>query len=109
MKKAIVAGLIAISTVGSVQAHGFHGGYHHGGGGWGWVGPALIGGVIGYEMSRPPVVVQPQPQVIYQPAPVVVQPQIQGTMPQYSPAYPGPNGCFPVYSQQGVFVGQMCR
>ena len=112
MKKAIVAGLIAISTVGSVQAHGFHGGYHHGGGGWGWVGPALIGGVIGYEMSRPPVVVQPQPQVIYQqtqtlPAPVY-QPEVR-VLPQYTPAYPGPNGCFPVYSQQGVFVGQMCR
>ena len=111
MKKAIIAGLIAVSTIGAAEAHGYHGGYHHTGG-WGWAGPALIGGIIGYEMARPPVYVQPQPQVIYQqtqtlPAPVY-QPEVR-VLPQYSPAYPGPNGCFPVYTQQGQFAGQMCR
>lgn len=30
-----------------------------------WVAPALIGGVIGYQLARPPVIVQ-QPQVIMQ-------------------------------------------
>jgi hypothetical protein len=32
----------------------------------GWVGPALLGGVIGYELSRPSVIVQ-QPIVVQQP------------------------------------------
>ena len=54
--------------------HGHHGYWHHRGGPspWVWVAPAVIGGVIGYEISRnQPVVVQPQP-VIVQP-PVVQQ------------------------------------
>ena len=39
----------------------------------GWVAPAIIGGVIGYELSRPrPVYVEPQP-VYVQPQPVYVQ------------------------------------
>ena len=112
MKKAIIAGLIAVSTMGAAEAHGYHGGYHHTGG-WGWAGPALIGGIIGYEMARPPVYVQPQPQVIYQAPPVVIQQQPSAAevrvMPQYSPAYPSPNGCYPVYTAQGQFAGNMCR
>jgi hypothetical protein len=49
-----------------------HGGHYRGGyyGGGNWVAPALIGGVIGYELSRPryyepPVVVQ-QPVIVQQ-------------------------------------------
>lgn len=38
-----------------------------------WVGPALIGGVIGYELARPPVIVQ-QPILIQQPQVVYTQP-----------------------------------
>jgi hypothetical protein len=34
--------------------------------GFGW-GPALIGGVIGYELAQPHVVVQPVPVVVAQP------------------------------------------
>jgi hypothetical protein len=57
-------------------------GWHHGGGhyvyrpGFGWVVPAVVGGVIGYEISRPvqPNVVVVQPQPVY-PAPQVVPPQ----------------------------------
>jgi hypothetical protein len=54
-------------------------GWHHGGGhyywrpGYGWVVPAVVGGAIVYEATRPNVVVvQPSPVV---PAPVVVPPQ----------------------------------
>ena len=39
-----------------------------------WVGPALIGGVIGYAIAQPRVVYA-QPPVVYAPPPVVVQQQ----------------------------------
>ena len=45
-----------------------------------WVGPALIGGVLGYALAQPRVVyAQPPvvyaPPVVYQQAPVIVQQQ----------------------------------
>ena len=68
MKKLLILAALLTST--SAFADG-----HHGGGGsfGGFMGPALIGGIIGYEIGQPRVV--QQPQVIYQPvpAPVVVQ------------------------------------
>ena len=56
--------------------------WHHGGGhyvyrpGFGWVVPAVIGGAIVYEATRPvqPNVVVVQPSPVY-PAPQVVPPQ----------------------------------
>lgn len=51
--------------------HHHHGHWRHGGNGWEWVIPAVIGGVIVYEATRPPVVQQP---VIIQQQPQ--QPQI---------------------------------
>ena len=64
----------------TVQAHEGFRGYRGGCYGCNWVAPALIGGVIGYELSRPhyyepsPVIVQ-QPPVIYtQPQPYVQAP-----------------------------------
>jgi len=87
MKKLIaifVLSLVTIASITPAQAHdGFRGGYHGGdGGGMGWVGPALLGGVIGYELSRPryyepPVVVQ-QP-VYIQRGPALYSPPIPGT------------------------------
>jgi len=80
MKKlALVLSMLAI--VGTASAHGpyryggWHGGYYGGYGGW--VGPALIGGVIGYELSRPPVYTQPPVIVEQQPIVVQSQPVIQ--------------------------------
>lgn len=81
MKKLVLA-LSLLTLVGSASAHeGFrHGGYYHGGC-WGcnWVAPAIVGGVIGYELSRPhyyeqPVVIQQQPVIVQQPQPVVQAP-----------------------------------
>jgi hypothetical protein len=77
MKKVFVAFVILLTALSaSAQWH------HHGGccyrGGAGWVAPALIGGVIGYELSRPSTVyVEPQPSVVYvQPQPTVQSPPV---------------------------------
>ena len=40
-----------------------------------WVGPALIGGIIGYELGRPNTVYVPQQPVIIQQQPPVYVPQ----------------------------------
>jgi hypothetical protein len=83
MKKTILA-LSLLAIVGTASAHdgfrGYRGGYDHGGCyGCRWVAPAFIGGVIGYELSRPryyepPVVVQ-QPIIIQQQPVYSVTPQ----------------------------------
>ena len=84
MKKTILA-LSLLAIVGTASAHegfrGYRGGYYHGGCyGCGWVAPALIGGVIGYELSRPSTVyVEPQPSVVY----VQPQPTVQAPPPGY--------------------------
>jgi len=84
MKKTILA-LSLLAIVGTASAHegfrGYRSGYYHGGCyGCGWVAPALIGGVIGYELSRPTTVyVEPQPSVVY----VQPQPTVQAPPPGY--------------------------
>jgi len=82
MKKIIVAGLLALSFINIAHAERWaHGGgryYYHPG--YGWVVPALVGGAIVYEATRPPVVIQQQP--IY----------IQQQMPPAAPVYPAPAG-----------------
>ena len=73
MRKLLLAASLAlVATTASA-----HGGYwrHDGRGGWNWVAPIIVGGVIGYELARPPVVVQQPPVVVQQPQPVVVQGQ----------------------------------
>jgi len=76
MKKLILAIALVASAPAFAQWHHHHhyyrGGYYGGGG---WVAPAIIGGVIGYELSRPaPVVVQQQPVIVQNP-PVIYQPK----------------------------------
>lgn len=73
MKK-LLAVLILLVGVTSVQAHGYYrNGY--------WVGPAIIGGVVGYSLARPyyppsVVYVQPSPTTVYvqQPSPTYIPP-----------------------------------
>jgi hypothetical protein len=86
MKK-LIAILLLTLTAGSAMAqhhgHRSHGGYHggHRGHGGNWIAPAIIGGVIGYGLSRPyyepyyapPPVYYTPPPVVYSP-PQVVQP-----------------------------------
>ena len=81
MKQLLLAiSMLAVVGTANAQWH-HHGGYYRGGyyGGNNWVAPALIGGVIGYELSRPryyepPVVVQ-QPVIIQQQPVYSVTPQ----------------------------------
>lgn len=85
MKKVLLA-LSLLALIGTASAHeGFR--YRSGccyrGPGMGWVAPAIIGGVVGYELSRPSTVyVEPAP--VYIPPPVVYtqsQPVVQAPPP----------------------------
>jgi hypothetical protein len=70
MKRFITLILLTVSMSAMAQyPHHNHRGY----GGWGWVAPAVIGGVIGYEIARPAPVVVQQPPIVVQQPPVVVQ------------------------------------
>jgi hypothetical protein len=74
MKK-ILAIVMLCASLGtfSVSAHAER--WHHGGGhyvyhpGFGWIVPAIVGGAIVYEATRPPVVIQQQPTVVLQQPP----------------------------------------
>jgi hypothetical protein len=84
MKK-LIAILLLTLTAGSVMAqHHGHGNRHRGHGGHGghWIAPAIIGGVIGYGLSRPyyepyyappPVYFAPPPPPVYYSQPQVIQ------------------------------------
>jgi len=83
MKQLLLAlSMLAVVGTANAQWH-HHGPYYRGGGfyaGGNWVGPALIGGVIGYELNRPryyepPVVVQQQPIIVQQQPVYTVTPQ----------------------------------
>ena len=83
MKKLLLP-ILLTAGIGSCSVahaqHGPHGYWRPHNGGWGWVAPVVVGGVIGYELARPPVYTQPpvvvqQPPVIIQQNPVVVQGQ----------------------------------
>lgn len=81
MKKLfIILALSCTSLTALAQHHGYHHGYNHrAGGGWGWIAPAVIGGLVVYGATRPaqaepvPVIVQPYPNQVIQCPP--------GTMP----------------------------
>lgn len=88
MKKLLIA--LLISAAGTATLADAHEGFYHRGGccyrgnGLGWVAPLAIGGVIGYELSRPNTVIVEQ-QPVYVPPPVVYQPQsyVQAPPPGY--------------------------
>jgi len=70
MKKLLLIVMLCISGSAIAQHNHHHGHWQrgHGGSGWNWVAPIILGGVIGYEISRnqPPVIVQ-------QPLPIIVR------------------------------------
>ena len=65
MKKLLITTLLLISTTAMAQHH--HGHWERRGGGWGWVAPAVVGGVIGYGLAQPRTVVVQQPVPVYYP------------------------------------------
>ena len=80
MKRVLAVLLLTLAAVPAMAQHWHgHGFRHHGhySGGSGWVAPLIIGGVVGAAIanSREPVVVQPQPTIVYQNPPVYVQRQ----------------------------------
>jgi hypothetical protein len=79
MKKLLLAvSLLAVAGSASAQWH-YHSGYYRGGYG-NWVAPAIVGGVIGYELSRPAPVIVQQPPVYVTPQPSVVYVNPPGTL-----------------------------
>ena len=79
MKKLLLAlSLISVFSIASAhgpyRAFGMHGGYYGGCGGC-WIAPAVIGGVVGYEIANRPVIVE-QPPVIYTQPSIVQQPPV---------------------------------
>ena len=78
MKRIFLALVLLASTTAFAHGH-----WMYRGGGWNWVAPAVVGGVIGYEMARPPVytppvIVSTPPVVVSQP---IVQPPYVNTQP----------------------------
>jgi hypothetical protein len=97
MKKVLIAGLIAISAVGSAHA-------------WGEREQGALAGIAGtllYQHVTRPQVVYSQPQVVYQQQtyPQVDQQYEYRTAPQYTPQYQPPISCTPAYTQQGQYIG----
>jgi hypothetical protein len=70
--KNILLSLIFLAVATNAMADG----HHHGGyrGGY-WVAPAIIGGIVGYELGRPRYVYEAPPVIIQQPV-IVQQPQV---------------------------------
>lgn len=81
MKKLIAILLLTLTAGTAMAQHHGHGNYYrhngsyyrHHGGGNNWMAPLIIGGTLGYVLTRPaPVYVEPQP-VYVQPQPYMVQ------------------------------------
>ena len=61
MKKllALVFALACTMALANPYHHGYRPHHHHGGSGWGWVAPALIGGTVVYLATRPAAATPP--------------------------------------------------
>ncbi len=111
MKKIVSVLLItAVVTTGTLFARGgyyggggYHGGGHyHGGWGWGLAAPLFIGGALGYAASRPTVVYESAPNVIYtQPQSTMVIQQSSPQMIQQTTVVPNNGGG--VYEERWVY------
>ena len=69
MKKAtaLFLALMAVSSISQANPnHHMNVGHHHHGH-TGWIGPLVIGGVVGYALSQPRTVVVQQPVSVYYP------------------------------------------
>lgn len=80
MKKLVAILLLAAASTSVMAQHHGHGirhGHHHRGhhGHHNWMAPLIIGGTLGYVLTRPAPVYVEQPPVYVQPQPYTVQPQ----------------------------------
>jgi hypothetical protein len=61
--KRLLTILTFVTTTAFAGPNGYHGSAlhtpHHRSGGWGWMAPAVVGGVVVYAITRPLVVQQP--------------------------------------------------
>ena len=64
----VFASMLLIAN--SSQANPNHWNHSHHHGGQNWIAPIVIGGVLGYALAQPRVVVASPPPVYYPPAPV---------------------------------------
>ena len=70
MNKLLITLLIGLSSVAHADPYR-HGGYQgHRYGGYDWVAPLIVGGVVTYALTRPQPVVVQQPIVVQQTLPV---------------------------------------
>lgn len=69
MKKLLLTLLIVFTGLAHAQYPHHNHRHHHGGMGYGWVAPAIIGGIVTYELTRPQTVIVQQPQVVQPSAP----------------------------------------
>ena len=75
MKKLIAIFLLMVSASAFAQHH--HGRHHgHGFRPHSWIGPTIIGGVIGYEIARQQPIIIQQPMFVQQ-QPVIIQQSLQ--------------------------------
>jgi hypothetical protein len=71
MKKLFITLALACATLPALaqhyHGHGFrHPGYYRGPGYGGWVAPLIIGGAVGYALTRPEPVIVQQPVIVEQ-------------------------------------------
>lgn len=72
MKKIIAVLLLSLSGVAFAQFHGPRHNNNYPRDHWNWVGPTMIGGIIGYEIAR-----NQQTVIIQQPVPIATIPMVQ--------------------------------
>ena len=99
MKKIVLLVSIALLTSTSVQARWGGGGWGYGGG---WMAPLIVGGAIGYAASRPTVIYENSPDVVYTPAPQTVIVQQSAPAPVVQQTNVAPSNT-PVYEEREVY------
>lgn len=111
MKKIIILSAAAVLIAGSLEARGWnrapypvHHQVYYGGHG-NWVAPLIIGGMLGYTLSRPDVVYTPSPTVIYTTSPRVMSVDgYQSTAPiRQSVEIIAPDSAVPMYEERWVY------
>jgi len=79
MKKLVlVLTLLCLTNLAHADRWRHGGGHYYWHPGYGWVLPAVVGGAIVYEATRPPVIVQQPPVYIQQPPTPPAYPQPAG-------------------------------